>query len=48
MKRLPQLFRLYADFLPLSACSGSNGVMHTNDGRTIVSDGKPRLITIPV
>ena len=25
----------------LSACSGSNYVMHTNDGRTIVSDGKP-------
>ena len=23
----------------LSACSGSNYVMHTNDGRTIVSDG---------
>jgi hypothetical protein len=26
----------------LSACSGSNYVMHTNDGRTIVSDGKPK------
>ncbi len=26
----------------LSACSGSNYVMHTNDGRTIVSDGKPQ------
>ena len=26
----------------LSACSGSNYVMHTNYGRTIVSDGKPQ------
>jgi hypothetical protein len=26
----------------LSACSGSNYVMHTNDGRSIVSDGKPQ------
>jgi len=26
----------------LSACSGPNYVMHTNDGRTIVSDGKPK------
>ncbi len=26
----------------LSACSGSTYVMHTNDGRTIVSDGKPQ------
>ncbi len=25
----------------LSACSGNNYVMHTNDGRSIVSDGKP-------
>lgn len=25
----------------LSACSGSNYVMHTNDGRTIVADSKP-------
>lgn len=26
----------------LSACS-SNYVMHTNDGRTIVADGKPKV-----
>jgi len=26
----------------LSACSGNNYVMHTNDGRSIVSDGKPQ------
>jgi Bacterial protein of unknown function (DUF903). len=26
----------------LSACSGTNYVMHTNDGRTIVADGKPK------
>lgn len=26
----------------LSACSSPNYVMHTNDGRTIVSDGKPK------
>ena len=32
----------------LSACSGSNYVMHTNDGRTIVSTANHRLITIPV
>ena len=29
-------------YFSLSACSGSNYVMHTNDGRTIVSDGKPQ------
>ena len=28
--------------LGLSACS-SNYVMHTNDGRTIVTDGKPQV-----
>ncbi|HDG1689041.1 TPA: YgdI/YgdR family lipoprotein [Kluyvera georgiana] len=26
----------------LSACSGPNYVMHTNDGRSIVSEGKPQ------
>ncbi|MGP3590773.1 YgdI/YgdR family lipoprotein [Vagococcus sp. WN89Y] len=26
----------------LSACSGPNYVLHTNDGRSIVSDGKPK------
>ncbi|MCU6668534.1 YgdI/YgdR family lipoprotein [Enterobacteriaceae bacterium H4N4] len=26
----------------LSACSSPNYVMHTNDGRSIVSDGKPQ------
>lgn len=26
----------------LSACSGPYYVMHTNDGRSIVSDGKPK------
>ncbi|BCU54357.1 MULTISPECIES: YgdI/YgdR family lipoprotein [Enterobacter] len=26
----------------LSACSGPNYVMHTNDGRSIVSEGKPK------
>ena len=28
----------------LSACSGSNYVMHTNDGRTIVSNGNKQQI----
>lgn len=32
---------MYADFC-LSACSGPNYVMHTNDGRSIVTDGKPQ------
>ncbi|EFA6622516.1 YgdI/YgdR family lipoprotein [Escherichia albertii] len=34
---------LFASMLTfaLSACSGSNYVMHTNDGRTIVADSKP-------
>lgn len=27
----------------LSACSGPNYVMHTNDGRSIVTDGKPQI-----
>ncbi|AMO47377.1 protein of unknown function [Kosakonia oryzendophytica] len=26
----------------LSACSGPNYALHTNDGRTIVSEGKPK------
>lgn len=26
----------------LSACSGPNYIMHTNDGRSIVTDGKPQ------
>lgn len=26
----------------LSACSGPNYVMHTNDGRSIVADSKPK------
>ncbi|WP_455425574.1 YgdI/YgdR family lipoprotein [Dryocola sp. LX212] len=26
----------------LAACSSPNYVMHTNDGRTIVADGKPQ------
>lgn len=25
----------------LTACSGPNYIMHTNDGRSIVSEGKP-------
>jgi len=29
----------------LSACSGPNYVLHTNDGRSIVSDGKPKTDT---
>lgn len=32
----------------LSACSGSNYVMHTNDGRTMSLTASHRLITIPV
>ncbi len=32
----------------LSACSGSNYVMHTNDGRTTSLTANHRLITIPV
>lgn len=27
----------------LSACSGPNYVMHTNDGRSIVAEGKPQV-----
>lgn len=26
----------------LAACSSPNYVMHTNDGRTIIADGKPK------
>lgn len=28
--------------LALTACASSNYVMHTNDGRTIVTEGKPK------
>ncbi|HHB9460147.1 TPA: YgdI/YgdR family lipoprotein [Escherichia albertii] len=39
-KTAATLFACMLTFV-LSACSGSNYVMHTNDGRTIVADSKP-------
>lgn len=42
MKKLAAVLVAGAMAFTLSACS-SNYVMHTNDGRTIVADGKPSV-----
>ena len=41
MKNCRNYFCLYADFCPERLFRFEH-VMHTNDGRTIVSDGKPQ------
>ncbi|MCH5465818.1 hypothetical protein ED28_12080 [[Pantoea] beijingensis] len=42
MKKLTAVLAVCAITFTLAACS-SNYVMHTNDGRTIVADGKPMV-----
>ncbi|OQP31134.1 MULTISPECIES: YgdI/YgdR family lipoprotein [Pantoea] len=42
MKKLSAVLAICAMAFTLAACS-SNYVMHTNDGRTIVSEGKPSV-----
>ena len=42
MKKLSAALAVVALTFTLAACS-SNYVMHTNDGRTIVSQGKPTV-----
>jgi uncharacterized protein YcfL len=42
MKKLSAVLAVCAMAFTLAACS-SNYVMHTNDGRTIVSEGKPSV-----
>lgn len=42
MKKIAAVIAACAMTLALAGCS-SNYVMHTNDGRTIVSDGKPMV-----
>ena len=42
MKKLATVLAACAMTFTLTACS-SNYVMHTNDGRTIVTDGKPMV-----
>ncbi|MBD8162544.1 YgdI/YgdR family lipoprotein [Erwinia persicina] len=42
MKKFAAVIAACAMTLSLAACS-SNYVMHTNDGRTIVADGKPMV-----
>ncbi|MDR7342931.1 ABC-type glycerol-3-phosphate transport system substrate-binding protein [Pantoea alhagi] len=42
MKKTALLAFAFAAALPLAGCSSSNYTIHTNDGRTIVSDGKPK------
>ena len=42
MKKLSAVLAVCAMAFTLTACS-SNYVMHTNDGRTIVSEGKPSV-----
>ncbi|CQH26240.1 lipoprotein [Yersinia enterocolitica] len=42
MKKTPAVISALMLTFTLAACS-SNYVMHTNDGRTIVADGKPKV-----
>ena len=42
MKKLTAVLAVCTLAFTLTACS-SNYVMHTNDGRTIVADGKPKV-----
>ncbi|WP_114194517.1 YgdI/YgdR family lipoprotein [Edaphovirga cremea] len=42
MKKIAAVFSALMLTFTLAACS-SNYVMHTNDGRTIVADGKPKV-----
>jgi len=42
MKKLSAMLAICTMAFTLAACS-SNYVMHTNDGRTIVSEGKPSV-----
>ncbi len=42
MKKLSAMLAICTIAFTLAACS-SNYVMHTNDGRTIVSEGKPSV-----
>ncbi|MRS19508.1 YgdI/YgdR family lipoprotein [Enterobacteriaceae bacterium RIT692] len=42
MNKLTAVLAVCTLVFTLSACS-SNYVMHTNDGRTIVADGKPKV-----
>ena len=42
MKKLTAVLAMCTLAFTLTACS-SNYVMHTNDGRTIVADGKPKV-----
>ncbi len=42
MKKISAVLAICAMAFTLIACS-SNYVMHTNDGRTIVSEGKPSV-----
>ncbi|MEZ3499611.1 YgdI/YgdR family lipoprotein [Pantoea sp. KPR_PJ] len=42
MKKLSAVLAICTMAFTLAACS-SNYVMHTNDGRTIVSEGKPSV-----
>jgi len=44
MKKLTAVLAVCTLAFSLTACS-SNYVMHTNDGRTIVADGKPTVDT---
>ena len=41
MKKTAAIISACVFTFALSACSGNNYVMHTNDGRSIVSEGKP-------
>ncbi|MEH0834763.1 YgdI/YgdR family lipoprotein [Pectobacterium cacticida] len=42
MKNKISIFAAVVMAFSLAACS-SNYVLHTNDGRTIISDGKPKV-----
>ncbi|MBB1202901.1 YgdI/YgdR family lipoprotein [Enterobacteriaceae bacterium 89] len=42
MKKTAALISACMLTFALSACSGPNYVLHTTDGRTIISEGKPQ------
>ncbi|AGN85531.1 MULTISPECIES: YgdI/YgdR family lipoprotein [Enterobacteriaceae] len=42
MKKAAAIISACAFAFALSACSSPNYALHTNDGRTIISEGKPK------
>ncbi|TCW00078.1 YgdI/YgdR family lipoprotein [Biostraticola tofi] len=43
MKKVLYVLSAVVLSVSLAGCAGNNYAMHTNDGRTIVSEGKPKV-----